>query len=75
MDEVPVPSHQNNSDEADFAPLDLDAFQVISDWYHYAILELASTKDCKASPSYISDRLGIPSDQASHANNLLTSGY
>lgn len=43
----------------DFVPLRLEAFHVIANWYHYAILELTYVKDFKATPAWIADRLGI----------------
>jgi uncharacterized protein (TIGR02147 family) len=42
-----------------YQQLTLDAFQVISDWYHYAILELALTKGFRSHPDWIARRLGI----------------
>jgi len=39
--------------------IQLDTFKVISDWYHYAILELTYLKDFEYSASWISRRLGI----------------
>jgi len=39
--------------------LTLDAFQVISDWYHYAILELISIKGFQPNSKWIAPKLGI----------------
>lgn len=39
--------------------LTLDAFKIISDWYHYAILELIKTKSSVNNINWISKRLGI----------------
>ncbi len=39
--------------------LSLDTFAVISDWYHYAILELTRVKDFKSDEKWIANRLGI----------------
>lgn len=39
--------------------LTLDAFKVISDWYHYAILALTKNSDFKNDPHWIAKRLGI----------------
>lgn len=36
-----------------------DSFQVISDWYHYAILELTLVRDFKSNSRWIARRLGI----------------
>ena len=41
-----------------------DEFAVISDWYHYAILSLASVSGSRACPKWISRRLGITEIQA-----------
>ena len=39
--------------------LELDAFLAISDWYHYAILELMKVNEASLNPKWISKRLGI----------------
>lgn len=47
--------------ESDVGVFDIqaDAFAVISDWYHYAILELIHTKSFKGNARWIAGRLGI----------------
>ena len=52
------------SAEYDYSPknyqqVSLDAFNVISDWYHYAILELTTVKKFKPSEKWIAKSLGI----------------
>lgn len=47
--------------------LQLDAFHVISDWYHYAILELATLPSFKSDIAWIAKRLGISSHEARSA--------
>lgn len=42
-----------------FNQLALDSFQVISDWYHYAILELISINGFKPDAGWVSHKLGI----------------
>jgi len=44
---------------SNYQQLTLDSFQVISDWYHYAILELTSVRDFESDPKWIARRLGI----------------
>jgi uncharacterized protein (TIGR02147 family) len=39
--------------------LTLDLFAVVSDWFHYAILELFETETFEADPAWIAKRLGI----------------
>lgn len=39
--------------------LTVDMFNIISDWYHDAILELSRIKGFQATPEYISKKLGI----------------
>jgi uncharacterized protein (TIGR02147 family) len=39
--------------------LTVDLFKAISDWYHYAILELTYFPNFKPDPGYISKKLGI----------------
>lgn len=44
--------------------LAMDTFKAISDWYHFAILELIKTQDFKADAKWISSRLGITAAEA-----------
>jgi len=41
-----------------------DVFSVLADWYHFAILSLADTKDFRADPKWIAKRLNISVIQA-----------
>jgi len=50
-----------------FAELDLERFQIISDWFHFAILELTDVKDFKSEPKWISQRLGISLEETKKA--------
>lgn len=47
--------------------LRLDTFALISDWYHYAILDLSLTAGFKSTPSWIARRLGITATEATLA--------
>ena len=42
-----------------FEQISLDAFQVIADWYHLAIVELARVRGFRGEPHYIARNLGI----------------
>lgn len=42
-----------------FHTLSLDTFKVISDWYHYAIMEMITLDGFKADPAWIAKRLKI----------------
>jgi uncharacterized protein (TIGR02147 family) len=44
--------------------LTVDVFNVVSDWYHDAILELSRVKGFNATPGFISKRLGITVSEA-----------
>lgn len=46
------------------APLSIDAFKIISDWEHYAVLALADVPNNQAAPAWIAKRLNIPSSRA-----------
>jgi uncharacterized protein (TIGR02147 family) len=45
--------------KADYKQLTYDLFQVISDWYHYAILELTKLNDFKPTRAWVARSLGI----------------
>lgn len=55
---------KKSNQEAAFTTLDLDTFSVISDWYHFAILDLTLLKSFKSDISWISRKLGITSFEA-----------
>jgi len=42
-----------------FYDLQLDSFRIISDWYHFAILELTCIKGFRSNPHWIANKLGI----------------
>ena len=47
-----------------FYLLELDAFKVISNWYHYAILEMTDLDYFKSDSKWIAKRLGISKEEA-----------
>jgi uncharacterized protein (TIGR02147 family) len=53
--------------EAAFNPLQEEVFKIISDWYHYAILELTFTGQLSNDAKSISKRLGITEHEAKQA--------
>jgi uncharacterized protein (TIGR02147 family) len=53
---VDISSSNKNVNET---KLSIDQFDIISEWYHFAILNLAECKDFEWSYSYISKKLGI----------------
>jgi uncharacterized protein (TIGR02147 family) len=50
-----------------FKTLEVEAFQAISDWHHYAILELTFVPGFKSDPKWIAGQLGITAFEASQA--------
>lgn len=53
--------------------LSSEIFKTIADWYHYAILELTRVKEFSEDPSWISQKLGISTAEATGAiDRLLT---
>lgn len=55
------------ADVPDFDLLALDSFSVISDWYHYAILDLTCLKSFKNNPKWIAAKLSISEPEARQA--------
>lgn len=53
--------------------LSLDAFRIIADWYHYALLELSFTRSNSADPRHIARVLGLSSSEAKLALDRLLS--
>lgn len=62
-----------NQTNAGFRPLNQEMFKVISDWYHYAILELTTTPDFKSDPRWIATRLGLTVFEVKEAISRLKS--
>ncbi|WP_413294906.1 TIGR02147 family protein [Bdellovibrio sp. HCB185ZH] len=65
------PRNLTFSDRSDYHFLSNDAFAVLADWYHFAILSLADTRDFQADPKWIAKRLGISALEAKEALNRL----
>ncbi len=51
----------------DFEVIDMDRFELIKEWYHYAILNLIRTKGFQQKPSWIAKRLNITLGEAQAA--------
>ena len=51
--------------------LDLDQFEIVASWSHYAILELTFLADFQPTPEWISSKLGINSSEASNCIDRL----
>jgi uncharacterized protein (TIGR02147 family) len=64
---VPVQLEEEGRPAVDYVQLSYDAFQVIADWYHYAILELLTVDGFQASPRWIALNLGIKVPEATDA--------
>lgn len=55
------------ADHVEFQQIQLDTYAIISDWYHYAILELIRVKDFKADAKWIANALGITKSEVNFA--------
>ncbi len=68
LDEIREYSGEAENDRARQAlrynQVTLDAFALISDWYHYAILELMAVKEFRADFNWIAAALGITAQEA-----------
>ncbi|WP_413287986.1 TIGR02147 family protein [Bdellovibrio sp. HCB337] len=64
--ENPVPG-ASFSNRDDYHFLTDDVFSVLADWYHFAILSLADTKDFRHDPKWIAKRLNISAIEATEA--------
>ncbi|MGE3974697.1 MAG: TIGR02147 family protein [Bdellovibrionales bacterium] len=52
---------------SEFQQITLDTYAIISDWYHYAILELIKVKGFKPDPKWIAKSLSITKNEANFA--------
>jgi transcriptional regulator with XRE-family HTH domain len=51
----------------EFQQLTIDHFRLIADWYHYAIVELATLDQFRPNPTWIAETLGISVPEANFA--------
>jgi uncharacterized protein (TIGR02147 family) len=58
---------QRDLSQLDFYRLSEDSWQLIADWYYFAILELTKLSSCDSSHSYFSKALGLPQQVVSDA--------
>lgn len=56
----------------DFVMLEQDYFSIISDWYHFALLDLVQIKGFKNDPAWIAKKIGIEKFQVEQALNRLS---
>jgi uncharacterized protein (TIGR02147 family) len=49
----------SSNDDSSYHQLAMDSFHIISDWYHYGLLQLMRTKNFKQDPAWIAKRLDI----------------
>lgn len=68
-----INSFLENEDHVDsgLQPLQLEYFKIISDWYHFALIELTHVAGFQNSPEWIATRLGITVNQAKAATERL----
>ncbi len=65
------PAAQENTSDKAYAGHSVEVFQVVSEWQHYAILELFKLKDFILSPQEIAKRIGISVAVAKDSLNRL----
>ena len=63
---------KKHTGEYDFFQIKEDEFELISEWYFIAILNLAQVKNHKAYSDWIAQKLGISNEEAFHALEVLT---
>jgi len=69
-------NNSNFESSTNYQQISLDYFTMISDWYHFAILELITIKGFQNNALWISRKLGIPAAEAQLAiDRLIRLGY
>lgn len=61
----------HDTEEVQFHELAMDAFNVIADWYHYAILELTKIEGFQSEPRWIAKKLHLTTAQVQIAVDRL----
>lgn len=59
--------NKKNEAEENYLQVSIDTFAIISEWYHYAILELTYVSGFKADPKWIARKLSITVEEAKSA--------
>jgi uncharacterized protein (TIGR02147 family) len=54
-----IQSPAQKVEEAEFSSIEMDSFSVISDWYHFAILDLTLLKNFNPDPQWMARKLSI----------------
>jgi transcriptional regulator with XRE-family HTH domain len=62
-----IPGILSNKKDLFYSTLDEDIFAVISDWFHFAILELMKTTSFQGEPGWIAKRLNVNRSQVEDA--------
>lgn len=60
-------AHLQESRSSEMINFQLESFRIISDWYHFAIMELTTLKDFKYDVNWIAKRLGISKYETENA--------
>lgn len=56
---------------AEFRPMKLDTYELISDWIHFALLSLLETEGAKSDPEWIASRLSVSVYEVNSSIQLL----
>ena len=62
---------KTNLEPAEFSPLEIEKFELISNWYHYAILELCDTEGFKSDHKWIAEKLRVSEREVQDAIDRL----
>ena len=63
--------YQEIKEDEPFLDLEIENFELVSNWLHFAILELTQVRGFKSSSKWISERLGITKAEADDAIDRL----
>jgi uncharacterized protein (TIGR02147 family) len=58
---------KKNKEAVNYFQVNMDSFSIISDWYHYAIMELTYISGFKADPKWIAKKLSITVEESKAA--------
>ena len=76
IDRELLKSGLKDRDSAPVRMLTLEQFKIVADWYHFAILSLASTKAFRSDSRWIANRLGISiAESESGIERLIQFGF
>ncbi|MBL6991572.1 MAG: TIGR02147 family protein [Bacteriovoracaceae bacterium] len=71
QDLMPSAREVSSPKDSEYLRLSIDSFEIMANWYHYAILELMELPHFKSDPKWVANTLGITTSEVNLARERL----